>query len=241
MDFKGEVIMNIKMDGISFLSGLQLADSALPIGRFAYSHGLESFLAANPSIKDEAITEVISSLLLNSIGPIDGVSVALSHREEDERNVERLVELDHMVTVRKITPNSRQASQACGRQLASLTLSLFDGKLKTDYLSRVVRGESDGNIGIVMGSVAANLNLGCTEAVLIELRDSVASLFSAAIRLGKISALKAQIGLKSCESTIITACESALVSSAESMYSTAPQMEIHSMLHEHADVRMFRS
>lgn len=233
--------MDIKLNGTSFLSSLQLSDSALPIGRFAYSYGLESFLAANPSIKDEAITEVICSLLLNAIGPIDGVSVALSHRAENAGDLERLVELDHMVTVRKITPASRRSSQACGRQLASLAVSLLDGQWKTSYLARVARGESDGNIGVVMGSVSANLNLGCAEAVLIELRDSAASLFSAAVRLGKITALKSQVGLRSCEPTLIISCEAALAATAESMYSTAPEIEIHSMLHEHADVRMFRT
>ena len=232
--------MNINQDAKGFLASLQLADSALPIGRFAYSYGLESFFSANSLIKDDAITKIISSLLLNSIGPLDGVSVALSHKAEDENNLDELIKLDHMVTVRKTTPSSRQASQTCGRQLASLAISLLDGQCKTDYLLKVTRGESEGNIGVVMGSIASNFNIGRTEAVLIELRDSAASLFSAAVRLDRISALKAQVALKSCEPIIIVACETALNTSAESMYSTAPQMEIYSMLHNYADIRMFR-
>lgn len=233
--------MNTKFEGGAFLSGLQLSDSALPIGRYAYSYGLESFLSSETHFREEKLTELISSLILNSIGPLDGTSVALSHRAEDDRNLDQLIELDYLVTVRKIIPSSRKASHACGRQLAGLGLLLLGKDIKTSYLQKVTQGESDGNIGIVMGVLASNLNLSCEEAVLIEIRDSAASLFSAAVRLGKISAVKSQIALKNCEEAIITACESALLSTPDSMYSTIPQIEIHTMLHEYSEVRMFRS
>src|SRR5207249_116248 len=63
----------------AFLAALQLADSALPVGRFAHSAGLESLVAAG-SPGEEELYELAESHVVSSVAPLDGAALAHAHR-----------------------------------------------------------------------------------------------------------------------------------------------------------------
>jgi urease accessory protein len=63
-----------------FLAALQLADSALPIGRFVHSHGLEAWLRTHPDATPETLAELVEAFVSESVATLDGVVLAHAHR-----------------------------------------------------------------------------------------------------------------------------------------------------------------
>lgn len=222
-----------------FLSALQIADSALPIGRYVHSSGLEALLADDPDATEGDIAELVESFALHTVGPLDGVVVAEAHRAAARADVESLVALDHLVTLYKLTPASRIVSTSCGQQLAALAPTLVDAE-PVGALSRLVAsGITPGNLAVVEGTLAQALGIGCAEAVLIELRGSAASLLSAAVRLGRLSALRAPSVLRSTEPVLLEAAETALRLTSDSVRSWTPEFDVHALRHRRAEVRLF--
>src|SRR5262249_13195602 len=95
------------MTDSALLAALQLGDSALPIGRFAHSYGLETLLEDDPGAGEPEIGELVETLVIESVGPLDGVAVAHAHRAAGDVAV--LLRLDRALTARKLFSPSRAA------------------------------------------------------------------------------------------------------------------------------------
>jgi urease accessory protein len=227
------------MKPAAFLSALQVGDSAFPIGRFAHSYGLEEVFTRDPELTEDAIAELVESIILEAVAPLDGVAVAGAHRLAAAGDLEGLVALDHAVTVRKITPSSRRASTACGRRLAALTCVLTDDETIARFAERVDAGRSDGNLAVVEGALSFALDIGVEEAVLLELRGTAAALLSAALRLGKISATRAQALATRLIPPLIEALEISLKLRTEEMRAVAPELDVATIRHGRREARLF--
>jgi urease accessory protein len=219
-----------------FLAALQLADSALPIGRFVHSAGLERWLAANPDAGQDELGELIATVVTESIGPLDATAVALAHRAA---TVEPLLELDELVSAHKPLAPQRAVSRSCGRQLAALGLTLTDEEPAGSFCRLVAANRMHGNLAIVQGTLARALAIPAGHAVLIELRGAAAGLASAAIRLGRLSAAQAQIMLRELVPVMVSAQADALERSAAELWASCPELDIAALAHRRGDVRLF--
>jgi len=223
----------------AFLFALQLGDSTLPTGRFSHSYGLEALVAQDTVNDEETIAELVESVVLEVVAPLDGVALAEAHRLSALRDVECLRSLDRSVTARKLTPSSRHASTSCGRRLAALSKSLTSDEICRHFAEEVGAGHSDGNLAVIEGVLAHALDIGLEQAILLELRGTSAALVSAALRMGKTSALRAQAITAALVPTLREGLEIALGLSVEEMRAAAPELDIAAMSHTRRDARIF--
>jgi urease accessory protein len=222
-------------DQASFLAALQLADSAFPIGRFVHSYGLEAWISRNGWAEDDFI-ELLESTLLEAVAPLDGAAVAHAHQA---RSIGDLLDLDRRLTARKLTPSARLASRSCGRQLAALALVVIDEPLTSEFCGLVKCDRTNGNLAVTEGAVARALGIGAGEAVLLELRATANAFLSAAIRLGRLPPLRAQVLLRALAPVIVQGANEALAIPRSALRTTGPELEIYALVHKRAEGRIF--
>ncbi len=99
---------------------LQIADSALPIGGYTHSWGLETAIARGLVHDPESLERWTGLWLRTSLGPLEGVVVASSCRLAREDDRAALVALNRLVAVSIMPPSIRQASREMGEQLLAL-------------------------------------------------------------------------------------------------------------------------
>lgn len=223
----------------SFLAALQLGDSALPIGRFVHSLGLEALLERDALAGPEELVELVESVVVHAIGPLDGACVSRAHAAAERNDVAALLELDRRLTAFKLTPASRDCSTSCGRRLASLALTLLRVPVCMEYFGAVEAGESPGNLAVVEGVAAQGLGVERDAAVLIELRGAAAGLLSAAVRLGRLSAFRAQRALHELEPALVEAAAEAVGLSLDDLRSFSPELDVYALRHRRAETRLF--
>jgi urease accessory protein len=219
------------------LGALALGDSALPIGRFVHSGGLEAWLGEQPNVGSERLRELIRAMICEGAAPLDAAVLAHAHRA---LRLERLIELDRLLTARKLTPASRQASHGCGRQLAALAPQLVPADTLVEEASSAVRNRrTDGNLAVIEGTLARALGVPARDAVLTALRSGAAALLSAAVRLGAISPSGAQTVLIELSQSFVDAAALSAALELDELSSTIPEMEIHAMRHVHSYTKTF--
>lgn len=224
------------MTAEAFLAALQLADSSLPIGRFVHSIGLERWLAANPGAGDDELADLIATVLVESSGPLDAAALGLAHAAQTTGH---LTELDELVTSHKSLPPQRTAARTCGRQLAALGLRLTGQEPCAGFCRLVQSGVAAGNLPIVEGTLARALGLTAEHAMLVELRGTAAGLLSAAVRLGRISAIRAQVLLHELAPVIAQAQADARARGSAELRAMSPELDIAALAHRRSDARLF--
>ncbi|SIO65839.1 urease accessory protein [Singulisphaera sp. GP187] len=99
---------------------LQITDSALPIGGYTHSWGLETAIARGLVHDPETLEKWTRRWLRTSLGPLEGVLVASACRAAHAGDSGALLTLNQMAETSIIPPSTRIASREMGDQLLAL-------------------------------------------------------------------------------------------------------------------------
>lgn len=99
---------------------LQLADSALPIGGYTHSWGLEAAIAQGLVHDPATLEQWTLRWLQASLGPLEGVLVASACRAARSGEPGELAELNRVAEVSIVPTSTRRASREMGDQLMAL-------------------------------------------------------------------------------------------------------------------------
>jgi urease accessory protein len=224
----------------AFLSSLQLSDSFFPSGLYTLSHGIESFAQAN-LLTPSSLAAIVADLIRASVGPSDATAMALAISAAGTTDLAAVATIDCRLTALKITREPRETSTRLGRQLLGLARDVFDAELARRYLAFVESGEAPGNQAIALALLKATLGIPVREAVAGELYSFAASCVGAAVRMSEIDHRNAQRILLLLHPVIEAATDDALTRTVTAMGGSAPLVELMSMRHETAELRLFSS
>ncbi len=214
------------------LSLLQMSDSALPIGGYSNSWGLETWIQ-NETLKNaREVEQALSVLLVSSIAPNDGVACSLAHRFSLEDNHNSLMRLNEYLTAGRWCPEPLAASLNMGERLKQLALNAGWAKELPD---------SKMHHSAVFGWLAGLIGISASETVAAYLYSSMTGLVSACVRLVPLGHTDGQRILTTMRALISEQIPNCLNKNLDEMGGFAPLNEWAAKQHETLYSRLFQS
>ena len=113
------------MNETAFFSYVQLLDSALPIGGFAHSFGLETYVQRGLVTNPAQLEAYIRGQIRHSLVRLDGPAVKGICRAIADHDMWRVALIDKIVHVQRVPRESREGLHQMGRRLLELGKKLY--------------------------------------------------------------------------------------------------------------------
>jgi urease accessory protein len=222
-------------NSVPLLTLLSLADSALPIGAYSHSWGLETWVQNGALNNANDVLEAIRALLVLSLGPLDGTACALAHSYQFNREFSLFEKLNKQLTAARWTKETHEASTSMGERLYKLC---FDLKLVKDDRERLPKPLHH---SAAFGWVASAASIPRPEAVAAFLQSSCTSLISACVRLIPLGQTDGQRIITSLRPTVDVIAAACLDCDLDEVGSFGPLNEWASVEHQSLYSRLFQS
>ncbi|PWK66460.1 urease accessory UreF family protein [Aminobacter sp. AP02] len=171
------------------LVALQHADGQFPSGGFAFSQGLEASSSLAGRLGTFDFAAFVDIQIRHRWADADRIALVRAHRLAGD--LEALAELDREVEASTFVEGLRSGSRRNG--MALLTTHERIGTCgAAAYRAMVRKGDACGHLPVVQGLAWQALDLDEASAVAIGGYQMVASLATAAVRLGVVGAIDAQ-------------------------------------------------
>ncbi|MEL7085638.1 MAG: urease accessory UreF family protein [Cyanobacteria bacterium J06597_1] len=212
---------------------LQLSDSALPIGSYSHSWGLETAVQADRLQSATQVAEYLTGLLHQAIGPQEGAACVLAHRYSCDADSAGFLDLQLELTAARWATEPLNASLQLGNRLNRWARSTWELSCPdADSIHHCA----------AFGWLCAQAGLTATETVRAYLLGSLTSLVSAAVRLVPLGHSQGQQVLATLHGEIAIAIPTCLaVESPDSLHSFAPVLERDCQAHRTLYSRLFQS
>jgi len=231
----------LSLSPTGFLALLQLCDTALPIGAFSFSHGLETY-AQEGLIHDAATLHAwLEAILRHSVHGGHLLPVALAYRTAAAVDWVQLQRLDAQLTAMKHARELREASLKIGQRLLELARHLWPGTAIEELYARRRQGTLAGHHAVVFGVLSWTLELG--ERVTVEAAGYtwLSGMISAALRLFSLGQSAGQRVLRSLLTLLPGIADTISRQDWDDLMSAAPGLDIRAMRHERLYSRLFQS
>ena len=228
-------------DASATLSMLRLADSALPVGAYTASYGLEQFVAEDRVADPADLRAVLETYLRQQVGPSDVVVLANAHRAASEGDLEGVVAADERLTAVTLPAEFRDSSTKAGGRLLDLDGSVRDDQVVAEYAERVEAGDAPGNYVVALAVVAAGEGISARDCALAHCHAFLTGMLGAAQRLlsiGHTTTQEIRVDLQPVAESVV---DDNLDRHLDDIEPFAPGIDLAGMAHERADRRLFIS
>jgi urease accessory protein len=225
----------------ALLSLLHLSDPALPIGGYAHSAGLETYVQQGVVKDRETAREFVLKMITQNLHYTDAALVSLSYAAGAENDFIRIAELDELCTAVKLPMEMRQASNKLAIRLIKIFQPLCDSAIVTRYVESIKKLESAGHYCIAFGLFAHALQAGKKEALTGFYYNAAAGFVTNSVKLVPLSQQQGQEILFSLHPIIEQLVERNMEPDQEMIGFCCSGFDIRSMQHERLYSRLYMS
>lgn len=182
---------------------LQINDSMFPIGSFAHSYGLESYVNDGVVCDNDTAARYAELTLTHNIFYNDGAFLNKAYHYAQKKNAwQKLCELDELATALKAPSEIRNASQKLALRFLKLTSELDEKPLCRKYLNAIEENALTGHYSIALALYAAKSGISRTNTLTAFYYNSINGIVTNCAKMVPISQTIAQKILYSLQETV---------------------------------------
>jgi urease accessory protein len=224
-----------------WLQHLQLLDSALPVGAFSHSFGLETLVQSGHINSLDDLREYSKSMLFNAWAPCDAIAIKGIYQFAPQERWAELWQLDRMIHLSRVARESREGQAKMGKRLLQLGQSLHPDVQWKPLLEAVAAQHCTGCYPTVCGWLTYQLQVPQRNAVEGYLYSCVVSCVNNAVRLMALGQTQAQTLVAQMLPQITEAWHQVEERDPFDFATSTPMLEVAAMRHETLYSRLFMS
>ena len=230
------------MDRVTHLPDiLQITDSFFPSGSFAYSWGLETYVAEGRIRDISGLNGFLNAYLKGMIKNCDALVLKLSFEAAEREEMETVLRLDRLIHSMKPAKETREGSIQTGRQLLKVIRQLHNSGMLDSFEEGIGEGKAFGHQPVVFALVCSHFGINRDDAVSAFLYAAVSAIVSAGVRLIPLGHTDGQRAIVQAKPLIASITDEVSRLNEDDISAFAPGLEIMAMKHEHLYTRLFKS
>jgi urease accessory protein len=206
---------------------LQLSDPALPIGAYAHSGGLETYVQEGVVCDRVSAEKFVRDMLNTNLFYTDGALAALAHQAMVDGRMPDVMELDRLCEAVKVPKEIREGSRKLGGRL----LKIFGA----------IEGPAPRHYSVAFGYCAALLGIGLREMLTGFYYNAAAGMVTNCVKLIPMGQQDGQELLFSLQPLILELTEKSLEPDRELIGLCCTGLDIRCMQHERLYSRLYMS
>ncbi len=228
--------MEITLTHSHFLTVLQLASPALPVGAYGYSEGLEMLVANGTIANIDHLQDWLKSELIYSSIRLDAAVIVRGFYAAKSNDIAALKRWNLWLSAARDTEELRAASWQMGRSLMQLL-----GKLEPEILPVVNAVGYPSNYAIAFAMACAHWDINIQAGLLAYLHSWASNLITAGIKIIPLGQTAGQELLLGLQPLLTTTVEETLLMEDDALGCCNWGLSLASMQHEIQYTRLFRS
>lgn len=224
-----------------FLHLMQIHDTAFPIGSFAHSFGMETYIQENAICNEDDLRAFCNMYLRYNLASTDAVIVKEAYHLAKKCDTQGLTRLEKICHAIKLSPETRKGSTMIGRQFLKTVRLLNDQGLLVLWHDKLKTRDIKGHYPVAYGIYTAMIGVDAGRSLETFLYSSITALIQNAVRavpLGQMSGVKTTFSLLP---VIQETAGQVMGSNLEDLANNSIALEIASMKHEFLHSRLFIS
>lgn len=220
---------------------LQICDSNFPVGAFSHSYGMETYLRDEIITDRESFETYLKVFLKGQFMYSDGLAIRLVYEALNEKQLDKLWEIDDHITVQSMARETREGSKRIGQRMLQMILDLYEEPILETYQKRIMQELSYGHPALVFAIVMYSIGISEKDAILCHSFSTVSSLVQNGVRAIPLGQKDGQLILRDMGEFLMSLYEEIKNLEEEDFGMTIPGLEIAQMRHETLHFRLFMS